>query len=218
MRVSAYIDGFNLYHALEDLKKHHLKWLDLRRLCEVYAPKPDHELTTVYYFSAFATWRPDAFSRHQAFVHALEASGVEAILGRFKEKDRICRKCGSAWKDHEEKQTDVSIALHLLRDAYEDKYDRALLVSGDSDLAPAVRMVKQRFPHKEIRVVAPLGRPFSMDLVTAAGPTTEARKMKFIHLERSLLGPEVRDTSGVIVARRPSKYDPPVNPGSGRAV
>ena len=218
MRVNAYIDGFNLYHALEDLKKHHLKWVDLRALCEVFAPKPDHDLISVYYFSAFATWIPDAFARHRAFVRALEARGVEPVLGRFKEKDRSCRRCGSSWKDHEEKQTDVSIALYLLRDAYEDRYDRALLISGDSDLAPAVRAVKSRFAHKEIRVIAPLGRPFSMDLVTAAGATTEARKMKLIHLERALLGREVRDQAGTVVATRPAKYDPPAGRGPGSTV
>jgi hypothetical protein len=30
--VIAYIDGFNLYHAIDDLEKPHLKWLDLNAL------------------------------------------------------------------------------------------------------------------------------------------------------------------------------------------
>jgi hypothetical protein len=29
MRVACYIDGFNFYHALDDLAKPHLKWVDL---------------------------------------------------------------------------------------------------------------------------------------------------------------------------------------------
>ena len=28
-RVSVYIDGFNLYHAIDALNENHLKWLDL---------------------------------------------------------------------------------------------------------------------------------------------------------------------------------------------
>lgn len=208
MRVSAYIDGFNLYHAIDATGRHELKWLDLRRLCEVYAPKPDHQLVAINYFSAFATWRPEAFARHQQFVRALEATGVTAVLGRFKEKDRSCFTCKSTWKDHEEKETDVNIALALVRDAYEDRFDRALLMTGDSDLAPAVRMVKAKFPHKEIRIIAPVGRDFSMELVTAAGPTSEARKMKLIHLERALFSAEVRNSLGVVVATRPPKYEP----------
>lgn len=209
MRVSAFIDGFNLYHAVDATGKHHLKWLDLRALCEVFAPRPDYDLRTVYYFSAYATWRPEAYARHRSFIRALIALGVTPILGQFKEKDRRCRHCGNAWKDHEEKETDVDIALYLIRDAFEDLYDRALVVSGDSDLAPALRMVREKFPAKEIRVIAPIGRSFSMDLVNAAGGTSEARKMKMIHLERALLPAVVADGAGVTVCTRPVKYDPP---------
>ena len=209
MRVSAFIDGFNLYHAVDATGKHHLKWVDLRALCEVFAPRPDHDLRTIYYFSAYATWRPDAYARHRSFVRALKARGVTPILGKFKEKDRKCRNCGSSWKDHEEKETDVNIALYLVRDAFEDLFDRAIVVSGDSDLAPALRMVRQKFPAKELRVIAPIGRQFSMDLVNAAGGTAEARKMKMIHLERTLLPATVADDQGLVVSTRPAKYDPP---------
>lgn len=211
MRVTAFIDGFNLYHALEDQRLPHLKWVDLRRLCAVFAPGPDHVLGSVYYFSAFATWRPEAFARHRTFVAALEALGVTPVMGAFKEKDRACRTCGSAWKHHEEKETDVNIALYLLRDAYQDAFDRALIISGDSDLAPAVRMVRQHFPLKDVRIIAPFGRPYSMDLVNAAGGTDAARKMRLIHLERSLLPGVVFDASGKLVARRPEKYAPPTS-------
>jgi uncharacterized LabA/DUF88 family protein len=209
MRVSAFIDGFNLYHALDGTGKHHLKWLDLRMLCLAFAPAPQDTLGTVYYFSAYATWRPNAYARHRALVAALRARGVEAVLGLFKEKDRNCRTCGSHWTDHEEKETDVNIALHLLRDAQQDRYDRALLVSGDSDLAPAVRMVRHLFPHKDVRIIAPYGRGYSMDLVNAAGGVSHARRMKQIHVERTLLPDRVVSADGILVATRPQKYTPP---------
>jgi uncharacterized LabA/DUF88 family protein len=209
MRVSAYIDGFNLYHALDATRRHHLKWLDLRALCLAFAPAPQQTLRTVYYFSAYATWRPDAYARHRAFIAALQARGVEAVIGLFKEKDRACRTCGSHWTDHEEKETDVNIALHLLRDAQQDRYDRALLISGDSDLAPAVRMVRQLFPHKDFRIIAPYNRNYSMDLVNAAGGVSHARRMKLVHVERSLLPERVLAIDGTLVATRPAKYQPP---------
>ncbi len=210
MRVSAFIDGFNLYHSLDGPGRHHLKWLDLRRLCLAFAPPPQQTLGSVYYFSAYATWRPDAYARHRAFVAALKASGVEPVMGVFKEKDRSCRTCGSAWKDHEEKETDVNIALYLLRDAQQDRFDRAIIVSGDSDLAPAVRMVLSLYPDKSIRILAPYGRRYSMDLVNAAGGLEHARQMKLIHVERSLLPRRVLGLDGTIVATRPEKYSPPV--------
>jgi uncharacterized LabA/DUF88 family protein len=209
MRVSAFIDGFNLYHAIDVTGKHHLKWLDLRELCLAFAPASQHTLGSIYYFSAYATWRPDAYARHRAFVAALQAREVQPVLGLFKEKDRTCWTCGAHWTDHEEKETDVNIALYLLRDAHLNKFDRALLMSGDSDLAPAVRMVRQLYPEKDIRIIAPYGRSYSMDLVNAAGGLGHARRMKAVHVERSLLPEHVLSPDGRLVASRPPKYAPP---------
>ncbi len=69
-RVSVYVDGFNLYHALDELHDDSLKWLCLRRLSESII-RGDEQLKSVKYFSAFATWMPDAMLRHRAYVEAL---------------------------------------------------------------------------------------------------------------------------------------------------
>lgn len=114
VRVTAFVDGFNLYHALDDLGQHHLKWLNLRALCQHFAPQPQFQLDAIYYFSAYATWRVRAYRRHRGYVTALRAVGVTPILGRFKIKNRQCRRCGTSWQDHEEKETDVKMALRLL--------------------------------------------------------------------------------------------------------
>ncbi|MFB3904243.1 MAG: NYN domain-containing protein [Acidobacteriota bacterium] len=94
---------------------------------------------------------------HQAYVAALNHVGVTAILGNFKSKTSICPNCQREVVHHEEKETDVNIALHLLLGAFQDSYDRALLIGRDSDLAPAVRMVVNEFPNKQVRVIAPIG-------------------------------------------------------------
>jgi hypothetical protein len=209
IRVTAFVDGFNFYHAIDSLGLHHLKWVNLRSLCEQFAPHPQFELTDVLYFSAFATWRPDPYKRHREYLKALKQAEVTPVMGRFKPKDRSCFKCGHTWQDHEEKETDVNIALQMVRGAFADLYDRALLVSGDSDLVPAVKMVLSEFPSKQIRVIAPLGRGYSMDLYRAAGGGKSCKKMKQIHLERSLFPREVVDSVGHLVAIRPEKYEPP---------
>jgi uncharacterized LabA/DUF88 family protein len=129
-------------------------------------------------------------------------------MGRFKEKDRECFRCRHSWKDHEEKETDVNIALYLLRGALQDHYDRALLVSGDSDLAPAVRAVKEVAPQKDIRIISPVGRDLSMELRHAAGGKKHCRRMQLIHLQRSLLPQRVCDRDGTEVAVRPAEYNP----------
>jgi hypothetical protein len=89
-RVSVYIDGFNLYHALDDLGESHLKWLDLWALSETLIRK-NEAVTTVKYFSAYATWMPASYRRHQRYVAALQAQGVQFIEGRFKEKPMQCK-------------------------------------------------------------------------------------------------------------------------------
>ena len=49
----------------------------------------------------------------------------------------------------EEKRTDVNIAVFMLDDAYRDMCDQFVIFSSDSDLVPAVNMVRLRFPKKE---------------------------------------------------------------------
>ncbi len=46
--------------------------------------------------------------------------------------------------NHEEKGSDVNIAVHMLNDAWEGNMDCAVLVSNDSDLAEACRLVRER--------------------------------------------------------------------------
>ena len=48
----------------------------------------------------------------------------------------------------EEKGSDVNLAVHLLNDAWLDKYDCAVIVSNDSDLAESLRLIKEQ--HKKI--------------------------------------------------------------------
>jgi len=46
--------------------------------------------------------------------------------------------------DYEEKGSDVNIAVHMLNDAWKGAIECAVLVSNDSDLAEACKMVKER--------------------------------------------------------------------------
>lgn len=57
LRCHFLIDGYNLYHSMDDAGKHPLKWLNLHRLAEIItAPLPEHSVK-VYWFSAYAEWR-----------------------------------------------------------------------------------------------------------------------------------------------------------------
>jgi hypothetical protein len=41
--------------------------------------------------------------------------------------------------------TDVNIATQILIDAFQDKYDMTMLISGDSDLVPPIRTIHELF-------------------------------------------------------------------------
>ena len=104
-RVAVFVDGFNLYHAIDDLnyvfenrqkleKKPvrlqvpHYKWLDLWKLSESFL-RDYQELVSVNYYSAYANHRGDAVvRRHQAYVKALEQSGVRVVMGVLREAVR----------------------------------------------------------------------------------------------------------------------------------
>ena len=156
MRVYAYIDGFNLYHAIDDLKLHHLKWVDLRSLIGSFL-KAGQELIAVNYYSAYATWRPDEFARHRQFVAALQATGVSVHMSDFMVRSRRCFTCGARWDSHEEKQTDVRMAVDIVADTLDDKLDLAIVVTADSDLRPAVQKVRATGT-KRLLMIAPPGR------------------------------------------------------------
>jgi len=205
IRVSSFIDGFNLYHALKRLNGPHLLWVDLRRLSQAQLANRSQTLTEVYYFSAFANWLPAEKARHKEYVAALEWAGVTTVMGHFKNKDRSCPACHHKWQGHEEKETDVNIALYLLNEAYKDTYDTALVLSRDSDLKPAISMVRKEFPRKQVVVVAPPHLGHSVDLLNVA---SAKRKITRKQIEASLLPGVILDRDGEVIATRPTKYAP----------
>jgi uncharacterized LabA/DUF88 family protein len=197
-RVSVYIDGFNLYHAIDDLGENHLKWLDLWTLSETLI-RPDETVSAVKYFSAYATWMPEGYRRHQRYIAALEAKGVKFIEGRFKEKPMQCKKCGVRYIAHEEKETDVNIGVHLMADGLKDRFDRALVISADTDLNEAVTLAKAEATGKQIAIVAPPKRKGRNS--NALFEVTVGR------LRRSLLPEQIVWDGKTII--RPTEYDPP---------
>ncbi len=59
------------------------------------------------------------------------------------------------FQTYEEKETDVNIALHILKGAFRDEYDVAYIFSADSDISPAVTMCRKLFPLKEYCFIFP---------------------------------------------------------------
>lgn len=171
-KVICYVDGFNLYHAIARLGCPRLKAVDIWALAESLL-RDGERLEGVEYFSAYATWLPKAYRRHQIYVCALREAGVSVNMAHFKEKIIRCNKCKNKWKSREEKESDVRLALAVVEGAVDDSYDRAIIVSADSDLVPAVKSVMRRDARKEVLIATPPGRrKIARDLVVAASGST----------------------------------------------
>jgi uncharacterized LabA/DUF88 family protein len=193
-----------MYHALKKCCPPRHKWLDLKAVLKPFVS--GHTLSEVHYFSAYAHWKPQQMIRHRAYVAALEATGVTVHMARFSNKDRKCPKqtCGHEWVGHEEKETDVKIAVTILKQAIEDKFDRALIVSRDSDLVPAAKAMGELFPHKEVYVVAPPNAGHSTEMLQYC---KGKYKIKVKNLDACLLPQTLKHPDGSTVTR-PVQYDP----------
>ncbi|WP_424946518.1 NYN domain-containing protein [Candidatus Spongiihabitans sp.] len=141
-KVMVYIDGFNLYYGIRSIGKASLKWLDVEKLAQSFLRHNSH-LEQVKYFTAMIKGIGDEIPRQKLYLQALEhhCNNLIIIKGHFLSKGEICRKCNHYNSTFEEKKTDVNIACEMLSDAYENRFDVAFLVSGDSDLVPAVEKV-----------------------------------------------------------------------------
>ena len=155
--VVAYIDGFNLYYGLRSKGWRRYLWLDLNQLIASLL-RPYQELSGVKYCTARISAPPVSVQRQTTYIEALAATGVRIIEGKFQPRDGRCLRCGHTWAIFEEKQTDVNLAIEMMRDAHLDLFDTAMLVSGDSDLAPAVAAVQQLYQAKAVVVASPPGR------------------------------------------------------------
>jgi uncharacterized LabA/DUF88 family protein len=167
------------------------KWLNLHHLASLFVGRLD-TLENIYLFTAFATWDPAKVARHKLFIRANENVGVRVVYGEFKRKDKRCRLCRGKYQTYEEKQTDVNIALSLFQLAVTDEYDRAVIVSGDTDLILAIKAVRTTFPHKQIGVMLPIGKS-SEDLVKRADFRFNMRER---HLQTSRFLDQVRLPDG----------------------
>ena len=155
IRVNVYIDGFNLYHSTLQHAHPDYRWLNLLELSKRLINPKTEEVQTVYYFSALAAWIPERAKKHILYIQALRTMGVKDILGKFTIRERKCPLCTKCFQSHEEKKTDINIAVTLLTDGMADKFDTALILSGDSDLAPVITKLKALCPNKKVGIIVP---------------------------------------------------------------
>lgn len=196
VRTIFFIDGFNLYHSLCKTSYDQFKWLNLRKLCEQFLQSKD-VLIDVFYFSALPTWNHEKRSNHEVYINALKTEDIKVILGKFKSVSKKCLvRCDfnrKTFKTFEEKETDVNVAIKLIEFALTDKFDKAVIISGDSDLIPPVLRIKQLLPHKKIHCVVP-GKGY--DIIQKCDHGIRLKKK---HLAKSVFPKNIRSSGTKII-------------------
>jgi hypothetical protein len=145
-----YIDGFNLYHGI--IRPNRLHWLNLEAFANLL--NRGQPVERVLYFTAMVSATPndqDKAHRQEAYHRALGIAcpKVEIIKGQFTTHRKLQRvascntspTCAITVIVRNEKGSDVNLASRLLHDAHMNRFDRAIVVSGDSDLTEPIRLI-----------------------------------------------------------------------------
>lgn len=177
MNTICYVDGYNLFYGC--LKHSGDKWLDLHKLLFeqiIHQQNPASELVEIKFFTAdikakIASHGDAAQQAQQAYHRALQQlypakisiingyySLEKAKLLAYKQPpDKLDRV--EVWK-LEEKQTDVNIALESYRDAMKGKAQQLVFVSNDTDLAPALKAIREDLQDQvQMGVIIPIRKP-----------------------------------------------------------
>jgi hypothetical protein len=159
MNTSLFIDGFNFYYGCYGQGQNATsKWLDLRSLFAVIFP--NDTIHRIHYCTAKISGTPadpDKPVRQQTYIEALEATPRLTIhYGKFHMRRKYgdlvtpiacqvsptCVPTRVTVEVPEEKGSDVNLATALLRDAFTNDFDQAVVVSNDTDLIGAIRVVR----------------------------------------------------------------------------
>ena len=192
MRTFVYVDGFNLYYGA--LKGTRWKWLDLPALFAKVL-QPHHDVLKVKYFTARVSGTaadPSKPQRQDVYLRGLcrYRPEVEVYFGHFlthRARAPLAQPLGNQRTAEivrtEEKGSDVNLAVHLLNDGWLDAYDCAVVVSNDSDIAEAMRLVREHHA-KRIGLITPGSARPSRQLMAHAD---FARRTRSNALRRSRL-------------------------------
>lgn len=134
--VSIFIDGGNLYH---NLKRYKIR-ISFEELIKKLETK--REVTDVYFYTAELDkeFNPERYEEHHEFLEKLRRiPRFRVVLCNLK---KIVLKDGSV--DYDIKGDDVHLASDLIKGAYENLYDVAIVVSGDEDFVPAIKIARAR--------------------------------------------------------------------------
>jgi uncharacterized LabA/DUF88 family protein len=130
-KVAVFIDGesFSI-----QCRRAHSATPDYQALARLIARRWNHSLGPIYYYGSQST-NPSVQARQERYWQAQEDKGITVKLGRMEP---------NADGGYRQKEVDVMIACDLLTGAFHKSFDRAALVSGDTDFAYAIECATQQ--------------------------------------------------------------------------
>lgn len=138
MKIAIFIDGSNFYSKLKELNIKYTSNFDYNNLL-LSLTKKIKPAYVGYYVGQVRKEKNNPksellySSQQKLFAHLqTNIPDVKIVRGHIQNYNGI----------YKEKGVDVRLALDLYSLAIENKYDKAILISSDSDLVPAVRMVQ----------------------------------------------------------------------------
>ncbi|MEK7572044.1 MAG: NYN domain-containing protein [Patescibacteria group bacterium] len=131
------IDGSNFYFKLKDLKLHNLLDFNFEKFATFLA-RSGTIIDANYYIGRVkqdGTVQSDKMLASQQKLFAnLKKHKFNYVLGYLLKNDGV----------YHEKGVDVHLAVDMLVTTYENKADRIILVSSDTDLEPAIKKAQEK--------------------------------------------------------------------------
>lgn len=145
-RVSIYIDGENFYFGIKSINEKYTDFkFDFQRYIERITK--GRKLIDVYYIVAplKQNLNPELYTKQQKLLSRLKKAGYKVILCKRQKRDKE-----DGTYTHKVKEDDIRIALQMQKDAYDNKFDIALLFSGDGDFVPLPEYLNQKGKKMEL--------------------------------------------------------------------
>ncbi len=148
-RICIYIDGANFVYGIKTINQRYNDFMfDFEKLAKEICK--NHELVRVNYYNASLKRKLNInkWERQQKLFNRLKKlKKFEVILcKRQKRLNELDEEFYSIKGD------DIHLAIDMIMDANKDKYDKAILISGDGDFSPLIRAIKSL--KKDIEVYA----------------------------------------------------------------
>ena len=222
-RTFVYIDGFNLYHGVNKLADKTLKWCNLSKLFYNFT-QPNEKIHSIKFFTSRPTHINSDIQklhRHDNYTKIQKDLGIEIINGKFAKREVRCKSCNNhglqcnecnknKLYEHEEKQTDVNLAIKVLSDAFIYKPKNIIICSADTDFIPVINTIKEYKLSKQIKIVIPPQSPIHNDIrialanfykikVNSGNEKLSISIMNDIHLQKSKLPNSITLQDGTVI-------------------